>query len=54
MCLKREGAISTLNGRPVELVDNFTYIGRNISSTELDVNGGFAKAWTGIDWLSII
>ena len=32
-CFKQEGAISTLNGKPLKLVDKFTYIGSNISST---------------------
>ena len=29
--------ISTLSGRPLNLADNFTYLGRNISSAESDV-----------------
>ena len=33
ICFK-QGAISTLNGWPLKLVDKFTYLGRNISSTE--------------------
>ena len=34
MCFKREGAISTLSGRPLKLIDKRIYLGRNISSTE--------------------
>ena len=36
MCLKQKRAISTLSGRPLKLVDQFTYLGSNISSTEMD------------------
>ena len=38
MCFKREGAIATLSHRPLKLVEKFTYLGSNISSTETDVN----------------
>ena len=34
MCFKKEGAFSTLNGKCLKLVDQFTYLGSNISSTE--------------------
>ena len=54
MCFKQEGAISTLNGRPLKLVDKFTYLGSNISSTESDVNINLAKTWTAINRISII
>ena len=54
MCFKREGAISTVNGRPLELVNIFTYLGSNISSTESNVNIRLAKACTAIDRLLII
>ena len=37
MCFK-QGAISTLSGKPMKLLDHFTYLNRNISSTESDVN----------------
>ena len=49
MCFKW-GAISTLNGRPLEL-DKFTYLGSNISSTESDVSTCLEKTWTAIDRL---
>ena len=35
---KQEGAISTLSGKPLKLVDKFTYFSSIISSTESDVN----------------
>ena len=54
MCFKREGAISTLSGEPLKLVDTFTYLGCSVSSTESDVNICLAKAWTAIDRLSIL
>ena len=37
LCFK-QGVISTLSGRPIKLVDKFTYLDSNISSTESDVN----------------
>ena len=52
--LKQEGSISTLNGWPLKLVDMFTYLGSNISSTESDVNIHRVKAWSAINRLSII
>ena len=44
-------AITTLNGCPLKLVGNFT---TSTVATESDVNMPLAKAWTAIDWLSII
>ena len=38
----------------VNLVDQFTYFGHNISSTESDVNISLAKIWNVIEKLSII
>ena len=32
------GVLSQLNGKPLKLVDQFTYLGSNISSTESHVN----------------
>ena len=43
MYLKQEGAISTLIGKPLKLVDLFTYHGSNIS-TENNVNVHIGKA----------
>ena len=50
---KQKGAIFTLNGKPLKLVDELMYLGSNISSTESDVNIHLAKACNVIDRLSI-
>ena len=42
-----------VNGKPLKLVDHFIYLGRNISSTERNVNILRGKAWTDIDRLSL-
>ena len=39
---------------PLKLVDQFIYLGNNISSTESNVNIGIVKAWTTVDKLLII
>ena len=49
MCFKQKGASSTL-----KLVEQFKYLGSNISSTGSDVNIRLVKAWNSVDWLSII
>ena len=54
MCFNKDGTISTLNGRPLELIDQLTYFGSNISSTENNVNKCIGKEWTSIDSLLII
>ena len=54
ICFKQEGAISFLICKPLKLVDKFTYIGSNISSTENDVIIHIRKTWTAVDRLSII
>ena len=51
---KQKGSISSLSGKPLKLVDQFTYPGSNISSTENNANLRLAKAWTAIDKLLII
>ena len=51
---KWEGAISTLTSKPLKLVDKFTHLGSNTSSTESNVNMCQLKAWTSINRLSII
>ena len=38
----------------ISLVDKYTCLGSSVSSTESDINIRLAKAWTAIDWLSII
>ena len=47
MYYNQTGDISTL-------VDKFTYLGSNISSTEKDIDTRLTKAWTAINRLSII
>ena len=47
MCFKK-GAISTLIVKPLKLVNQFTYLGSKISSTESDT---LSKVWTAIDEL---
>ena len=54
MFFKLEGTVSTLSGKPLKFVDQFTKHGGNISSTESDVNVRITKAWTAIDSLTII
>ena len=54
MCFNQTGNISTLKGRPLKLVDKFTYIGSSVSSTEKDINMRLALAWTVINRLSVI
>ena len=52
MCLYQRGDI-TLIGSSRKLVDKFTYLERNVSSTETDINRRLAKAGTAIDRLSV-
>ena len=54
MYFKQKGAIFILNRKPLKLVDQFTYLDSNISSTESDVNILLAKAWNAIHRLLII
>ena len=54
LCFNQTGDISTQDGSSLKLVDNFTYIGRSVSSTEKDIDTRLMKAWTAIDKLSII
>ena len=54
MCYNQTGDISTLDGTFLKLVDKFTYLGSSVSSTEKDIDTRLTKAWTAIDWLSII
>ncbi len=44
----------TLDGTPLKLVDKFTYLGSSVASTEKDIDTRSTKAWTAINWLSII
>ena len=54
MCFNQTGNISTLNSSSLKLVDKFTYIISNVSSTETDIHMRLSKAWTAIDWLLVI
>ena len=49
MYFNRVQAISTLNVGPLKLVDNFTYLGSSVSSTESDVNMHQAMALSAIN-----
>ena len=53
MCFKQE-AVPTLNRKPLKSIEQFKYLGRNISSTKNDVNMCRGKVWTAVDRLSII
>ena len=52
MCFNQDGTTSSLNEKPLKSVDQFLYLGSNISSTESDVNICTGKAWTAFDRLS--
>ena len=57
MCIKhvhQTGDISALGGSSLKLVDNFTYLGSRVSSTERNIDTRLIKAWTAIDKLSVI
>ena len=54
MCYNQTGNITTLDGASLRLVDNFTYLGSSVSSTENDIDTRLTKAWTAIDRLSTI
>ena len=53
MRFEQNDDISTLNGEASKLVEQFTYIGSNISSTEIDVKICIEKAWTAFDHMEI-
>ena len=53
MCFNQTGDISTENGNSLKLVDEFTYQGSSVLSTETDIDTRLAKAWTAIEvWKS--
>ena len=54
MCFYQDSAIFSLNGKTLELVDRFIYLGSNILSTESDVIILLGKAWTSINRLTIV
>ena len=45
MSLKKKGDISALDGKPLKPVEQFTYLGSIISSTDNDINTRIGKAW---------
>ena len=53
-CFEQHVAISTLNNKPLKLVDHITYLSSNFSSTEINVTIGIEKVWATIDRLLII
>ena len=53
MCFNQEGSMKTVAGKPLKLVDTFTYLGSNIAS-EIYVNIRIGKAWGALDGLHII
>ena len=46
-------AFFELNGKPLKLVEHFTYLGSNISSIKSDFYISIGKVWAAIDRLSI-
>ena len=54
MCYNQTGDIATLDVTHLKLVDEFTYLGSSVSTTEKDIDTQLTKAWTAIDRLSII
>ena len=54
MCYNQTGDITTLDRTSLRLVDQFTYLGSSVSSTEKDIDTRLMKAWTAINRLSII
>ena len=54
MCFNKTGDIPTLDGTSLKLVDNFTYLGSSVLSTEKNIDTRLTKAWTAIDKLSSI
>ena len=54
MCYNQAGDISTLDGTLLKLVDEFTYLGSSVSSTEKEIDTRLTKAWTAINRLLII
>ena len=54
MFFKQEGANPTLRDKPLKLVDQFTYLGNNISSTESNVNIWIGETWSDFESLLIV
>ena len=45
----QDGVTSLLHGKPLKSVDQFIYLGSNISSTESEVKTHIGKIWTTTD-----
>ena len=54
MSSNQDGAISSLDGKPLKLADQFIYLGSHISSMESYVNTHKGKSWIATDRLMII
>ena len=54
MCFNQRGDISILKGGPLKLVDKFTYLRINVSSTDNDINIRLAKPWSAAVRLLVI
>ena len=54
MCFNQTDDIFPRNGRSLELVDKFTYLGSSVLSTETDIDTRLTKTWSAIDRLSVI
>ena len=54
MYSNQTGDISTLDRTSLKLADKFTYLGSSVLSTQKDIDTRQTKAWTAIDWFSII
>ena len=51
-CFKQRSHLH-LSGKPLKLVDQFSYLASNISSTESDINFCIGKEWTALDHTEI-
>ena len=54
MCYNQDGPIETLNKTPLKKVDDFVYLGSNITATEKDVLIRISEAWSALDQLRTI
>ena len=54
MCSNHNGTISSSNNKPLKVVDQFIYFGRNVLSIENYVDTHKSKAWIAIDRLLTI
>ena len=54
MCYHQTGAISTLDGTHLKLVNKFTYLGSSVASIQKDIDRRLRKVWTAINRLLII